>query len=46
MFGLTGETLASRVRASARAAGLGDRYNGTADASAWAPNATFQHQGR
>ena len=28
MFGLTGETLANRVSAAARAAGLGDRFSG------------------
>ena len=28
MFGLTGEALANRVRAAARAAGLGDRFSG------------------
>ena len=54
MFGLTGETLASRIRAAASAAGLGDGYNGHSGrigmarrmVAAGAPNATVQHQGR
>ena len=43
VFGLTGEALANRARAAARAAGLGDRFTGH---SAGAPNAAVQNQGR
>ena len=54
VFGLTGETLASRVRDAAQAAGLGDGYNGHSGrigmarrmVSAGAPNAAVQNQGR
>ena len=54
VFGLTAETLANRVRAAARNAGLGDGYNGHSGrigmarrmVAAGAPNATVQHQGR
>ena len=54
VFGLTGEALANRIRASAKAAGLGDGYNGHSGrigmarrmVAAGAPNATVQHQGR
>ena len=35
VFGLTGESLANRIRAAAKAAGLGDGYTGTGDGSAW-----------
>ena len=35
VFGLTGETLANRIRAAARAARLGEDFSGTAAASAW-----------
>ena len=54
VFGLTGETLANRVRAAARAAGLGDRFSGHSGrigmarrmVAAGAPNAAVQRQGR
>ena len=54
VFGLTAETLASRVRAAARAAGLGEDFSGHSGrigmarrmVAAGAPNATVQHQGR
>ena len=54
VFGLTGEALASRIRASARAAGLGDGFSGHSGrigmarrmVAAGAPNAAVQHQGR
>ena len=54
VFGLTAEALASRVRASARAAGLGDGFSGHSGrigmarrmVAAGAPNAAVQHQGR
>ena len=54
VFGLTAETLANRVRAAARDAGLGDGYNGHSGrigmarrmVAAGAPNASVQHQGR
>ena len=54
VFGLTGEALASRVRASARAAGLGDGFSGHSGrigmarrmVAAGAPNSAVQHQGR
>ena len=54
VFGLTGETLASRVRAAASAAGLGDDFSGHSGrigmarrmVAAGAPNAAVQHQGR
>ena len=54
VFGLTGETLSSRIRSAASAAGLGDGYNGHSGrigmarrmVNAGAPNATVQHQGR
>ena len=54
VFGLTGETLANRVRAAARAAGLGDGFTGHSGrigmarrmVAAGAPTATVQHQGR
>ena len=54
VFGLTGEALANRVRAAAKAAGLGDGYDGHSGrigmarrmVAAGAPNATVQHQGR
>ena len=54
LFGLTGETLANRVRAAARAAGLGERYTGHSGrigmarrmVAAGAPNAAVQNQGR
>ena len=54
VFGLTGEALANRVRAAARAAGLGDGFNGHNGrigmarrmVAAGAPAATVQHQGR
>ena len=54
VFGMTGETLANRIRAAARAAGLGDRFSGHSGrigmarrmVAAGAPNATVQHQGR
>ena len=54
VFGLTGEALANRVRASAKAAGLGDNFSGHSGrigmarrmVAAGAPNAVVQHQGR
>ena len=54
VFGLTGETLANRIRAVARAAGLGEGYTGHSGrigmarrmVAAGAPNAAVQHQGR
>ena len=54
VFALTGEVIANRIRASAKAAGLEDGYNGHSGrigmarrmVAAGAPNATVQHQGR
>ena len=54
VFGLAGETLASRVRAAARAAGLGEDFSGHSGrigmarrmVAAGAPSASVQHQGR
>ena len=54
VFGLTGEALANRVRAAAKAAGLGEDFSGHSGrigmarrmVAAGAPNATVQHQGR
>ena len=54
VFGLTGETLANRVRAVARAASLGEGFSGHSGrigmarrmVAAGAPNAAVQHQGR
>ena len=54
LFGLTGEALANRVRAAARAAGLGDGFSGHSGrigmarrmVAAGAPNAAVQNQGR
>ena len=54
VFGLTGEALANRVRAAARAAGLGDGFSGHSGrigmarpmVAAGAPNAPVQRQGR
>ena len=54
VFGLTGEALANRVRAAARAAGLGDGFTGHSGrigmalrmVAAGAPNAVVQQQGR
>ena len=54
VFGLTGETLASRVRDAAKAAGLGDNFSGHSGrigmarrmVAAGAPTAVVQHQGR
>ena len=54
VFNLTGETLANRVRAAARAAGLGDGFSGHSGrigmarrmVVAGAPNAAVQNQGR
>ena len=54
VFGLTGESLANRVRAAAQAAGLGDRFRGHSGrigmarrmVAAGAPNAAVQNQGR
>ena len=54
MFGLTGETLANRVRVAARAAGLGAKFSGHSGrigmarrmVAAGAPNAAVQRQGR
>ena len=54
MFGLTGETLANRVRVAAEAAGLGDGFSGHSGrigmarrmVAAGAPNAAVQRQGR
>ena len=53
MFGLTGETLANRVSATARAAGLGDGFSGYSGCigmtrrmvAAGAPTDAVQHQG-
>ena len=50
VFGLTGETLANRVRAAARAVGLGDGFSGHIGmarrmVAAGAPNAAVQRQG-
>ena len=53
-FGLTGQTLANLVRAAAKAAGLGDGFNGHSGrigmarrmVAAGAPNAAVQNQGR
>ena len=53
MFGLTGEALANRVRAAARAAGLGDGFTGHSGrigmarrmVAAGAPNAAVQRPG-
>ena len=54
VFGLTGEALANRVRAAARAASLGDGFTGHSGrigmarrmVAAGAPNAAVQNQGR
>ena len=54
VFGLTGEALANRVRAAAKAAGLGDGFTGHSGrigmarrmVAAGAPNAAVQNQGR
>ena len=54
VFGLTGEALANRVRAAARAAGLGDGFTGHSGrigmarrmVAVGAPNAAVQRQGR
>ena len=54
VFGLTGETLANRVRAAARATGLGDGFTGHSGrigmarwmVAAGVPNAAVQRQGR
>ena len=54
VFRLTGEALANRVRAAARAAGLGDDFSGHSGrigmarrmVAAGAPNAAVQRQGR
>ena len=54
MFGLTGETLANRIHAVARAAGLGKGFSGHSGrigmarrmVAAGAPNAAVQNQGR
>ena len=54
VFGLTGEALANRVRAAARAAALGDGFSGHSDrigmarrmVAAGTPNAAVQRQGR
>ena len=54
MFGLIDETLANRVRAAARAAGLGEDFSGHSGrigmarrmVAAGAPNAAVQRQGR
>ena len=54
VFGLTGETLANRIRAAARAAGLGEDFSGNSGrigmarrmVAAGAPTAAVQHQGR
>ena len=54
VFGLTGETLVNRVRATAQVAGLGDRFTGHSDrigmarrmVKAGAPNAVVRRQGR
>ena len=54
VFGLTSEALACRIRASARAAGLGDGFSGHSGrigmarrmVAAGAPNPAVQNQGR
>ena len=54
LFGLTGETLANRVHAAAKAAGLGDAFTGHSGrigmarrmVAAGAPTAAVQNQGR
>ena len=54
VFGLTGETLANRIRAGARAAGLGEDFSGHSGrigmarrmVAAGGPTAAVQHQGR
>ena len=54
VFGLTSQTLANRVRAAARAAGLGEDFSGHSGrigmarrmVAAGAPTAAVQHQGR
>ena len=54
VFGLTGETLANRIRAAATAAGLGDNFRGHSGrigmarrmVAAGAPTAAVQNQGR
>ena len=54
VFGLTGEALTNRVRAAARAVGLGTGFTGHSChigmarrmVAAGAPNAAVQHQGR
>ena len=54
VFGLTGQTLANRVRAAASAAGLGEGFSGHSGrigmarrmVAAGAPNAAVQNQGR
>ena len=54
VFGLTGESLANRTRAAARAAGLGEDFSGHSGrigmarrmVAAGAPNAAVQNQGR
>ena len=54
VFGMTGETLANRIRAAARAAGLGEGFSGHSGrigmarriVAAGAPNAVVQNQGR
>ena len=54
VFGLTGQTLANRIRAVARAAGLGEDFSGDSGrigmarrmVAAGAPNAAVQNQGR
>ena len=51
LFGLTGETLANRVRAAASAAGLGEGFSGRIGmarrmVAAGAPTAAVQNQGR
>ena len=53
VFGLTGQTLANRIRAVARAAGLGEDFSGHSGrigmarrmVAAGAPNAAVQNQG-
>ena len=54
VFGLTGQTVANRIRAVARAAGLGEGFSGHSGrigmarrmVAAGAPNAAVQNQGR
>ena len=54
VFGLTGETLANRIHAADRAAGLGEDFSGHSGrigmarrmVAAGAPTAAVQHQGR